>query len=185
VCGCFLQVGFREWIFSDVSGALGTFAAAAEFAFGTTVQRMMSYPGRVRMHYGHPDVFNKLHIMTRVSAVACRVKRAATGWGPPHGDLETHRSPGSAHPPVCGRVHHLHGIHLHVATQAQGGVSKATRQLHISEDVFGGMNHTLRGGQIKYREYISCGKVIVRAYVEWENVCWARSVRWRAPCFVA
>ncbi|KAG2442546.1 hypothetical protein HXX76_002632 [Chlamydomonas incerta] len=97
-------VGFREWIFSDVSGALGTFAAAAEFAFGTIVQRVMSYPGRVRMHYGHPDVFNKLHIMTR------------------------------------------------------GGVSKATRQLHISEDVFGGMNHTLRGGQIKYREYISCGK---------------------------
>ena len=41
----------------------------------------------------------------------------------------------------------------------KGGVSKATRQLHISEDIFGGMNHTLRGGQIKYREYISCGKV--------------------------
>ncbi|PNH09351.1 putative callose synthase 6 [Tetrabaena socialis] len=96
-------VGFREWIFSGVSGALGTFGAACEFAFGTIVQRTMSYPGRVRMHYGHPDVFNKLHIMTR------------------------------------------------------GGVSKATRQLHISEDVFGGFNHTLRGGQIKYKEYISCG----------------------------
>ncbi|GLC51113.1 hypothetical protein PLESTB_000467200 [Pleodorina starrii] len=97
-------VGFREWIFSDVSGALGTFAAACELAFGTIVQRTMSYPGRVRMHYGHPDVFNKMHIMTR------------------------------------------------------GGLSKATRQLHISEDVFGGFNQLLRGGQIKYKEYISCGK---------------------------
>lgn len=45
-------MGFREWIFSDVAGALGSFAAAAEFAFGTIVQRCMSYPGRVRMHYG-------------------------------------------------------------------------------------------------------------------------------------
>ena len=51
-----MQVGFREWIFSDVSGALGTFAAAAEFAFGTIVQRTMSYPGRVRMHYGERRV---------------------------------------------------------------------------------------------------------------------------------
>ncbi|GIL73021.1 hypothetical protein Vretifemale_3258, partial [Volvox reticuliferus] len=97
-------VGFREWIFSDVSGALGTFAAACELAFGTIVQRTMSYPGRVRLHYGHPDVFNKMHIMTR------------------------------------------------------GGLSKATRQLHISEDVFGGFNQLLRGAQIKYKEYISCGK---------------------------
>lgn len=37
-------------------------------------------------------------------------------------------------------------------------MSKATRQLHISEDVFGGYNHCLRGGDLKYREYISVGK---------------------------
>ncbi|KAG2448290.1 hypothetical protein HYH02_006874 [Chlamydomonas schloesseri] len=97
-------VGFREWVFSDKAGALGAFAASAEFAFGTIVQRTMAYPAAVRLHYGHPDAFNKLFVMTR------------------------------------------------------GGVAKATRQLHISEDVFGGMNHTLRGGRIKYREYISCGK---------------------------
>ncbi len=86
------------------SGALGSFAASAEFAFGTIVQRTMDTPGNVRMHYGHPDVFNKLHIMSR------------------------------------------------------GGVSKATRQLHISEDVFGGLNHTTRGARIKYREYMNVGK---------------------------
>ena len=53
-------VGFREWIFSEKAGALGLFAASAEFAFGTIIQRTMDTPARVRMHYGHPDVFNKL-----------------------------------------------------------------------------------------------------------------------------
>ena len=51
---------FRENIFSDKSGALGTFAASQEFAFSTIVQRTMDTPGNVRMHYGHPDVFNKV-----------------------------------------------------------------------------------------------------------------------------
>ncbi|KAK9815749.1 hypothetical protein WJX72_008855 [[Myrmecia] bisecta] len=97
-------VGFREWIFSENSGALASFAAATEFTFGTIVQRVMTWPGTVRFHYGHPDLWNKLFIMTR------------------------------------------------------GGVSKATRGFHISEDVFAGYNHTLRGGSVKFKEYISVGK---------------------------
>lgn len=44
-------IGFREWIFSDKSGALGSFAASAEFAFGTIVQRTMSYPARGECSY--------------------------------------------------------------------------------------------------------------------------------------
>ena len=60
------MVGFREWIFSDKAGALGSFAASAEFAFGTIIQRIMDTPAHVRMHYGHPDVFNKIYCMTRV-----------------------------------------------------------------------------------------------------------------------
>ncbi|GLC38942.1 hypothetical protein PLESTB_000464000 [Pleodorina starrii] len=97
-------VGFREWVFSDKAGALGSFAASSEYAFSTMVQRNMAYPANVRLHYGHPDAFNKLFVMTR------------------------------------------------------GGVAKATRQLHVSEDIFGGMNHSLRGGLVKFREYIACGK---------------------------
>ncbi|GAX79706.1 hypothetical protein CEUSTIGMA_g7147.t1 [Chlamydomonas eustigma] len=97
-------VGFREWIFSEKAGALGSFSASAEFAFSTIIQRTMAAPAHVRLHYGHPDVFNKLYCMTR------------------------------------------------------GGVSKATRQLHVSEDVFCGINLLLRGARIKYREYISVGK---------------------------
>lgn len=64
------MVGHREWIFSDRAGALGSFAASAEFAFGTIVQRTMSYPGRVRFHYGHPDVFNKVALLTKVRLVS-------------------------------------------------------------------------------------------------------------------
>mmetsp|Transcript_7771 Transcript_7771/g.23366 ORF Transcript_7771/g.23366 Transcript_7771/m.23366 type:complete len:731 (-) Transcript_7771:730-2922(-) len=97
-------IGCREWIFSEKAGALGLFAASAEFAFSTIIQRTMDHPAHVRLHYGHPDMFNKLYCMTR------------------------------------------------------GGLSKATRQLHISEDIFAGMNHTLRGARLKYSEYISVGK---------------------------
>jgi hypothetical protein len=50
------------------------------------------------------------------------------------------------------------GNYLLPHVTCQGGFSKATRQLHISEDVFSGYNHTLRGAGIKYREYISAGK---------------------------
>lgn len=38
-------VGFREWVFSEDSGALAEFAAATERSFGTTVQRVMHNPG--------------------------------------------------------------------------------------------------------------------------------------------
>jgi len=58
-------VGFREWIFSSDSGALASFAAATEFTFGSIIQRIMTWPGAVRFHYGHPDLWNKLFVMTR------------------------------------------------------------------------------------------------------------------------
>ncbi len=69
----------------------------------------------------------------------------------------------------------MHDAYPHCAGNApccflllmQGGLSKATRQLHVSEDVFGGYNHTLRGGQIKYKEYIACGKVRADARGSW------------------
>lgn len=97
-------VGFREWVFSQDSGALASFAAATEFTFGSMIQRIMTWPGSVRFHYGHPDLWNKIFVMTR------------------------------------------------------GGVSKATRAFHISEDVFAGYNHVVRGGRVKFKEYIACGK---------------------------
>ncbi|KAL3931325.1 MAG: hypothetical protein SGPRY_001173 [Prymnesium sp.] len=58
----------------------------------------------VRLHYGHPDVFDKIFSMTR------------------------------------------------------GGVSKASRGINLSEDVYAGFNHLLRGGRIPYIEYVQVGK---------------------------
>eukprot|EP00955_Chlamydomonas_euryale_P069733 360560-Chlamydomonas_euryale.AAC.2 len=37
-------------------------------------------------------------------------------------------------------------------------MSKATRGLHVSEDVMCGLNVLLRGGRIRYTEAVSCGK---------------------------
>lgn len=48
---------------------------------------------------------------------------------------------------------------MQLFTISRGGISKATRMLHLTEDVFCGCNHILRGGRVRYKEYISCGKV--------------------------
>mmetsp|Transcript_2084 Transcript_2084/g.7452 ORF Transcript_2084/g.7452 Transcript_2084/m.7452 type:complete len:1929 (-) Transcript_2084:164-5950(-) len=97
-------VGFREHIFSNSSGAVGEFAAATEYTFGTIVQRVFSVPLHVRFHYGHPDFFDKTWTMSR------------------------------------------------------GGLSKAVKTCHISEDIFGGFNVVARGGKVHYEESIQCGK---------------------------
>lgn len=97
-------VGFPEHITSDI-GSIGDFAASAEFAFGTVLQRSYAALG-ARMHYGHPDIMNKTYMMQ------------------------------------------------------QGGVSKATKTLHLSEDIFAGMDFTLRGAgrSIVHREYFHVTK---------------------------
>ena len=41
---------------------------------------------------------------------------------------------------------------------SRGGVSKAQKGLHLNEDIFAGMNATMRGGRIKHCEYYQCGK---------------------------
>jgi len=96
-------LGFREHVFSNM-GLIGKVAADLEFAFGTMIQRTMDWPLEARLHYGHPDMMDKLQMLQ------------------------------------------------------QGGVSKATRGLNLSEDVFAGLDLTLRGGWTAYREYFHVGK---------------------------
>merc|ERR1711871_1415025 len=97
-------VGFPEHIFSVSGGAVAHFSGSNEIVFGSTVQRFLTWPLMVRLHYGHPDVWDK------VWSLSC------------------------------------------------GGVAKASRTLHVSEDIFGGFNVILRGGTIEYAEFIHCGK---------------------------
>jgi hypothetical protein len=97
-------IGFPEHITSDI-GSIGDFAASAEVAFGTILQRTYAVLGG-RMHYGHPDIMNKLFMIQ------------------------------------------------------QGGFSKATKTLNLSEDIFAGMDFTLRGDgrRIRHCEYFHLAK---------------------------
>ena len=97
-------VGFREHIISADSGLVASFAASNEFVFGTMIQRFMAWPLMVRLHYGHPDMWDKVWASTA------------------------------------------------------GGVSKASKTIHVSEDIFGGANAVMRGGSIIYTEAVHCGK---------------------------
>ncbi|RWR97510.1 Glycosyl transferase [Cinnamomum micranthum f. kanehirae] len=97
-------LGVRENIFTGSVSSLAWFMSAQETSFVTLGQRVLANPLKVRMHYGHPDVFDRLWFLSR------------------------------------------------------GGISKASRVINISEDIFAGFNCTLRGGNVTHHEYIQVGK---------------------------
>ncbi|XP_021866644.1 callose synthase 12 [Spinacia oleracea] len=97
-------LGVREHIFTSGVSSIARFMSAQEMSFVTLGQRVLANPLKVRMHYGHPDVFDRFWFMTR------------------------------------------------------GGISKASRVINISEDIFAGFNCTLRGGNVTHHEYIQVGK---------------------------
>nr|WJO13373.1 callose synthase 12 [Lilium hybrid cultivar] len=97
-------LGVRENVFTGSVSSLAWFMSAQETSFVTLGQRVLANPLKVRMHYGHPDVFDRLWFLGR------------------------------------------------------GGLSKASRVINISEDIFAGFNCTLRGGNVTHHEYIQVGK---------------------------
>lgn len=97
-------LGVRENIFTGSVSSLAWFMSAQEMSFVTLGQRVLANPLKVRMHYGHPDVFDRFWFLTR------------------------------------------------------GGISKASRVINISEDIYAGFNCTLRGGNVTHHEYIQVGK---------------------------
>lgn len=97
-------LGVREHIFTGSVSSLAWFMSAQETSFVTLGQRVLANPLKVRMHYGHPDVFDRFWFLSR------------------------------------------------------GGISKASRVINISEDIFAGFNCTLRGGNVTHHEYIQVGK---------------------------
>ncbi|XAR73155.1 1,3-beta-glucan synthase [Bertholletia excelsa] len=97
-------LGVREHIFTGSVSSLAWFMSNQETSFVTLGQRVLARPLKVRFHYGHPDVFDRIFHITR------------------------------------------------------GGISKASRGINLSEDIFGGFNSTLRRGNITHHEYIQVGK---------------------------
>ncbi|CAL9222795.1 unnamed protein product [Arabidopsis halleri] len=97
-------LGFREHIFTGSVSSLAWFMSNQETSFVTIGQRVLASPLKVRFHYGHPDVFDRIFHITR------------------------------------------------------GGISKASRGINLSEDIFAGFNSTLRRGNVTHHEYIQVGK---------------------------
>ncbi|XP_028751937.1 callose synthase 7 [Neltuma alba] len=97
-------LGLREHIFTGSVSSLAWFMSNQETSFVTIGQRVLANLLRVRFHYGHPDIFDRIFHITR------------------------------------------------------GGISKASKVINLSEDVFAGFNSTLRGGLITHHEYIQVGK---------------------------
>ncbi|KAH9558677.1 hypothetical protein CY35_06G019800 [Sphagnum magellanicum] len=97
-------LGVREHIFTGSVSSLAWFMSNQETSFVTIGQRVLASPLKVRFHYGHPDVFDRLFHITR------------------------------------------------------GGMSKASRVINLSEDIFAGFNSILRRGNVTHHEYIQVGK---------------------------
>ncbi|KAF8404369.1 hypothetical protein HHK36_009252 [Tetracentron sinense] len=97
-------LGVREHIFTGSVSSLAWFMSNQETSFVTIGQRVLASPLKVRFHYGHPDVFDRIFHITR------------------------------------------------------GGISKASRGINLSEDIFAGFNSTLRRGNVTHHEYIQVGK---------------------------
>ncbi|RLN56165.1 hypothetical protein BBJ29_003321 [Phytophthora kernoviae] len=97
-------IGMKEHVFTGRASSLARFMTLQELVFVTLTQRVLAKPLRSRMHYGHPDVFEKTFVVT------------------------------------------------------SGGVSKASKGINLSEDVFSGYNVTLRGGLVTHVEFMQCGK---------------------------
>ena len=61
--------------------------------------------------------------------------------------------------PLDVRLHYGHPVVLDTPHfLPRGGVSKASREINLSEDVFGGIKTVLAGGSIVFREYHQVGK---------------------------
>ncbi|KAK3036584.1 hypothetical protein RJ639_031201, partial [Escallonia herrerae] len=58
-------LGFREHIFTGSVSSLAWFMSNQETSFVTIGQRLLANPLKVRFHYGHPDVFDRLFHLTR------------------------------------------------------------------------------------------------------------------------
>ncbi|KAG8391331.1 hypothetical protein BUALT_Bualt01G0176700 [Buddleja alternifolia] len=99
-------LGLREHIFTGSVSSLAWFMSNQENSFVTIGQRLLANPLKVRFHYGHPDVFDRLFHLTR------------------------------------------------------GGVSKASKIINLSEDIFAGIIFLTIPifSNVTHHEYIQVGK---------------------------
>ncbi|MCH91480.1 callose synthase 7-like, partial [Trifolium medium] len=58
-------LGLREHIFTGSVSSLAWFMSNQETSFVTIGQRVLANPLKVRFHYGHPDIFDRIFHITR------------------------------------------------------------------------------------------------------------------------
>ncbi|KAH9611751.1 hypothetical protein KSS87_012090 [Heliosperma pusillum] len=58
-------LGVREHVFTGSVSSLASFMSNQEASFVTLGQRVLANPLKVRMHYGHPDIFDRVFHITR------------------------------------------------------------------------------------------------------------------------
>jgi callose synthase len=58
-------LGLREHIYTHALSAPAFFMSQQEYLFGVMFQRIMASPLHVRLHYGHPDTFDRIWMGTR------------------------------------------------------------------------------------------------------------------------
>lgn len=68
-------LGVREHIFTGSVSSLAWFMSNQESSFVTIGQRVLADPLKVRFHYGHPDVFDRIFHITRggISKASCGI----------------------------------------------------------------------------------------------------------------
>ncbi|KAH1255395.1 putative callose synthase 6 [Glycine max] len=68
-------LGVREHIFTGSVSSLAWFMSNQETSFVTIGQRVLARPLKVRFHYGHPDVFDRIFHITRggISKASCGI----------------------------------------------------------------------------------------------------------------
>jgi hypothetical protein len=58
-------VGFTEHCYTRGLSLVGEFMGAAEWCFVSITQRVLNWPLRIRLHYGHPDFFDAFWVRNR------------------------------------------------------------------------------------------------------------------------
>ncbi|GJT10544.1 callose synthase 9 [Tanacetum coccineum] len=58
-------LGVREYIYTERASSVASFMSKNETSLVTIAQRVLANPLKVRMHYGHPDVFDRVFHITR------------------------------------------------------------------------------------------------------------------------
>jgi callose synthase len=86
-------LGLQEHIFTGSVSLLANYMALQETSFVTLGQPVLTKPLCIHLHYGHPDVFDKLFFIMR-------------------------------------------------------GISKSSKGINLSEDIFAGYNNAICGGQV-------------------------------------